>query len=271
MKFSGMRWLVVASLIGCGVAGVVSSNVGCGDSDATGSGGSGGGAGGAGGAVVPRYADTFDTDKEMWTLSTYVDANYKNLGAASDPDSGVSLDGGMVPTLEWSGACGDPSPGCLKLTVTFSGFKEYVDPQVNVATPVDFMTGGHNIVRARIRLVSGTFPTGGIQFHVSSGLTAPNSLRLRVGAVRQLVEPGTGDVDADHARHQHRQQQRDPAPRVRSVADRSDRHPVHHGRSSRTACSRWARPCSRSTRSAPDISADMRRARRRRHLLVGVA
>ena len=175
MKFSGMRWLVVASLIGFGVAGVVSSNVGCGDSDATGSGGSGGGAGGSGGAVVPRYADTFDTDKEMWALSTYVDANYKNLGAASDPDSGVSLDGGMVPTLEWSGTSGDPSPGSLKLTVTFSGFKEYVDPQVNVATPVDFMTGGHKIVRARIRLVSGTFPSGGIQFHVSSGLIAPNS------------------------------------------------------------------------------------------------
>lgn len=176
MKFFSLRWLVVASLIGSGAAGIVSSNVGCGDSDATGGGGTGGGAGGSGGAaVVPRYADTFDTDKEMWTLSTYVDANYKNLGAASDPDSGVSLDGGMVPTLEWSGACGDPSPGCLKLTVTFSGFKEYVDPQVNVATPVDFMSGGHNIVRARIRLVSGTFPTGGIQFHVSSGLTAPNA------------------------------------------------------------------------------------------------
>jgi hypothetical protein len=172
MKFFSTRWLVLASLIGLGAAGVLSSNVGCGDSDATGTGGAGG-SGGA--AVVPRYADTFDTDKEMWTLSTYVDTNYKNLGAASDPDSGVSLDGGMVPTLEWSGACGDPSPGCLKLSVTFTGFKEYVDPQVNVATPVDFMTGGHNIVRARIRLVSGTFPTGGIQFHVSSGLTAPNS------------------------------------------------------------------------------------------------
>lgn len=175
MKFFSMRWLVLASLIGFGATGIVSSNVGCGDSDATGNGGSGGGAGGSGGAVVPRYADTFDTDKEMWQLSDYVDANYKNLGAAAAPDSGVSLDGGMVPTLEWSGACGDPSPGCLKLTVTFSAFKEYVDPQVLIPTPVDFMTGGHNIVRARIRLASGTFPAGGIQFHLSSGLTAPNN------------------------------------------------------------------------------------------------
>jgi hypothetical protein len=30
-------------------------------------------------------------------------------------------------------------------------------------------------VRARIRLASGTFPAGGVQFHVSSGLTAPNA------------------------------------------------------------------------------------------------
>ena len=37
------------------------------------------------------------------------------------------------------------------------------------------MTGGHNIVRARIRLASGTFPAGGIQFHLSRGLTAPNN------------------------------------------------------------------------------------------------
>jgi hypothetical protein len=172
MKFFSMRWLVLASLVGFGALGVVSSNVGCGDSDATGQGGSGGG---GGGAVVPRYADTFDADKEMWGLSDYVDANYKNLGAASNPDSGVSLDGGVAPTFEWSGSCGDPSPGCLRLTVTFSAFKEYVDPQVLITPPVDFMTGGHNIVRARIRLASGTFPAGGIQFHVSSGTQPPNN------------------------------------------------------------------------------------------------
>jgi hypothetical protein len=163
--------------------------VGCGDSGGSGQAGSGGG----GGAVAPRYTDAFETDREMWTLSTYVDANYINLGAASDPDSGVSLDGGVAPTLVWASDCGDPSPGCLRLTVTFTGFKEYVDPQVNIAPPVDFMSSGHNYVRARIRLASGSFPSGGVQFHVSSGLTPPNdyvyasaqfinSDRLAVGA-----------------------------------------------------------------------------------------
>jgi hypothetical protein len=175
MKFFSLRWLVLASLIGFGAVGVASSNVGCGDSGGTGQAGAGGGAGGSGGAVAPRYIDAFENDNENWTLSTYVDANYVNLGAASDPDSGVSLDGGAAPTLTWSGSCGDPSPGCLRLTVTFSAFKQYVDPQVNLATPVDFMSGGHNFVRARIRLASGTFPAGGVQFHISSGLTAPNN------------------------------------------------------------------------------------------------
>ena len=59
--------------------------------------------------------------------------------------------------------------------VTFAGFQEYVDPQVNVSPVVDFMTGGHNFVRARIRLVSGTFATGGVQFHVSSGMSGANA------------------------------------------------------------------------------------------------
>jgi hypothetical protein len=192
MKFSSIRWVFVAGVLGALVAGVVSSNVGCGDSSSTGGGGStgtggGGGSGGGGGAFVARYSDTFDTDKEMWTLSDYADANYFNWGAALNPDTGVSLDGGVAPTLEWSGTTGDPNPGSLKVTVTFTGFKQYIDPMVNLATPQDF-SGTHGIVRARIRLASGTFPSGGIQFHVSSGtgwvyVSAPfiNSNSLTVG------------------------------------------------------------------------------------------
>jgi hypothetical protein len=171
MKFANIRWVFVAGIAGALVAGVVSSNAGCGDSSSTGGAGStgtGGGGGSGGGAFVARYSDTFDTDREMWTLSTYVDANYFNWGAATDPDSGVGLDGGVAPTLEWSSSTGDPTPGCLKVTVNFTGFKQYIDPQVNLATPQDF-SGTHGIVRARIRLASGSFPSGGIQFHVSSG------------------------------------------------------------------------------------------------------
>src|SRR5262245_44913025 len=180
MKVSSIRWLFVVGIAGVALAGVISSNVGCGDGgggaagSSGGSGGSGGGGGGSGGAFVARYSDTFDADKEMWTLSDYPDTNYFNWGAALNPDSGVSLDGGVAPTLEWSSTDGDPNPGSLKVTVNFTGFKQYIDPQVNLATPQDF-SGTHGILRARIRLVSGNFPAGGVQFHVSSGLTAPNS------------------------------------------------------------------------------------------------
>jgi hypothetical protein len=175
MKFASIRWLFVASIVGAGVAGVVSSNVGCGSdgNGAAGGGGSGGTGGTGGGAFVARYSDTFDADKEMWALSTWPDTTYYNWGATTDPDSGVGLDGGVVPTLEWSGADGDPTPGSLKVTVTFTGFRQYIDPQVILATPQDF-SGTHGIIRARIRLASGSFPAGGVQFHVSSGLTPPN-------------------------------------------------------------------------------------------------
>lgn len=175
MKFFSTRWLVLASLIGFGAVGVVSSNVGCGDSGGTGQGGNGGGAGGSGGSVPPRYVDSFDTDAEMWAFSTYVDANQTNLAASSVPDSGINLDGGAAPTLAWASDCGDPTPGCLRLTVQFSGFSQYVDPQVNLSTPVDFTGTGHNIVRARVRLVSGTFTDGGLQLHISTGTEAPNN------------------------------------------------------------------------------------------------
>ena len=178
MKLFETRWFVVAGIIGLGAAGIVSSNVGCGSSNSTadGSAGTSGGGttgtgGGAGGGVVPRLSYTFDSGKENWSLSTYVDANYFNLGAATDPDSGVSLDGGAAPTLDFEAADGDPSPGSLKLGVTFSDFKQYVDPNITLTTSVN-LTG--RIVHVRIRLLSGTFPAGGIQFHVSSGTTPPN-------------------------------------------------------------------------------------------------
>jgi hypothetical protein len=174
MKFSSIRWLFVAGAVGAVISGVVSSNVGCGDGASTADAGGSTGTGGGGGAVAPRFSNTFDTDKQSWTLSNYVDANYFNWGATTDPDSGVGLDGGVAPTLEWSSTDGDPSPGSLKVTVTFTGFKQYIDPQINLATPQDF-SGTHNLVKARIRLVSGSFPTGGVQFHVSSGLTGPNA------------------------------------------------------------------------------------------------
>jgi len=174
MKLSSIRWLFIASVVGAGITGVVSSNVGCGDSGGTADAGGSTGTGGGGGAVAPRYSNTFDTDLQSWTLSDYVDATYFNWGATTNPDSGVGLDGGVAPTLAWSSSTGDPNPGSLRVTVTFTGFRQYIDPQVLLSPPQDF-SGTHKTVKARIRLVSGTFPSGGVQFHVSSGTTAPNA------------------------------------------------------------------------------------------------
>lgn len=174
MKLLKIRWLLLITIVAAGFGGVVGSNVGCGGSDnKSDAGGSGGGGGtGGGGGVTLRYSNTFDTDKQGWTLSDYPDMMSFNWGATLNPDSGVGLDGGVAPTFAWNGTDGDPSPGCLKVTVTFTGFMQYVDPQVNVATPVD-MTG--HPLKARVRLVSGSFPAGGIQFHASSGLTGANA------------------------------------------------------------------------------------------------
>src|SRR5262249_14347914 len=60
----------------------------------TAGGGGGGGSGGSGGGVALRFRNTFDTDKQGWTLSDYVDANYFNSGATPNPDTGGGLAGG---------------------------------------------------------------------------------------------------------------------------------------------------------------------------------
>jgi len=173
MKLLRIRSLLLITVIGAAFAAVALLAVAA-AADGGGSSGSGGTGGGGGGTVAPRFSNTFDTDKQGWTLSDYVDANYFNWGATTNADSGVGLDGGVAPTLDWSSADGDPSPGSLQVTVTFTGFKQYIDPQINLPTPQDF-TGAHHTLKARIRLKSGSFPAGGIQFHVSSGTQAPNA------------------------------------------------------------------------------------------------
>jgi len=117
MKFSGSRWLFVVAVAGAGLAGVISSNVGCGgDSDgkAGTSGSSGGGStgsagtsgGGSGGQKPLKLSYTFDTsgssDSTMWKLNDYIDASpAKNLGAYSKPDAGLNL-GADAPVMEWA-------------------------------------------------------------------------------------------------------------------------------------------------------------------------
>jgi len=90
-------------------------------------------------------------------------------GAVSSGGAGGQTGGAprstVLPTLSWIGTEGDPSPGALKVTVTFSDFNQLVDVITNI--PATDLTG--RTLKARVRLLSGTFPIGGVLFHVSAG------------------------------------------------------------------------------------------------------
>jgi hypothetical protein len=105
---------------------------------------------------------TFDATLEGWGLSTYDDPSTTNLGA------GVG-DGGVPPTLAFQAAAGDPisGPGSLALTVRFSGLDQYVDAIVTRPAPGVDLSG--RTLHAMVRLVSGSFPNGGVQIHASTG------------------------------------------------------------------------------------------------------
>jgi len=183
MKFSGIRWLFVVGVAGAGLAGVISSNVGCGgDSDGkAGSGGSSGGGstgnagtsgGGSGGQKPLKLSYTFDTsgssDSTMWKLNDYIDASpAKNLGAYSKPDAGLNL-GADAPVMEWAMDDSESSTtsGSMKISVTFSDYGQYVDPVINLPAPVDL---SNSTLSLKVRLLSGSFTSGGVQFHFSTG------------------------------------------------------------------------------------------------------
>ena len=69
-----------------------------------------------------------------------------------------------MPALTWDGATGSPSPGSLKVAVTFSDFKQYVDAALNLSS-VD-LTG--KVLHAWVKLDSGVF-AGGVQLHAGAG------------------------------------------------------------------------------------------------------
>ena len=193
MKIFRTEWLLVAGVAALGAVGIVSSNAGCGSSSAspdgggattgtagTSAGGTTGGGGHAGtGSVTPRISYTFDTasssDSMNWKLSDYPDGfPSKNLGAYMNPDAGLNLT--TPPSIAWAAddSEGSATSGSMKITVSFTAFDQYVDPNINLATPVD-LSGSHSLLKMKVRLVSGTFNVGGMMFHVSSGLTAPNN------------------------------------------------------------------------------------------------
>jgi hypothetical protein len=185
MKFSKIRWLFVAGAVGALAASVVSSNVGCGsDNGKAGSGGSsgggssgtagtsGGGTTGSGGAKPLKLNYTFDTatssDSTSWKLNDYMDPALppNNLGwYVKQTDAAAPA---AVPTIEWASddSEGGASSGSIKVGVTFTTYGQYVDIVINLPTPVDLT---NSTLAMKIRLVSGSFPTGGAQFHFSTG------------------------------------------------------------------------------------------------------
>lgn len=184
------HWLMIAGLAIAGLAMNVacsSGNSNPADSGAGGSKADGGGAGGSGtgGMVVHVLSYTFDTDAQGWMFSNYPDPNSKNLtgaypvdagsgsGADGSADGSAAADAGPVdagppagaPMLAWDGTIGQPNPGSLKISVTFTDCNQYVDPSINLASPKN-LTG--KMLHGRLQTTTGTF-SGGAQLHVTTG------------------------------------------------------------------------------------------------------
>jgi hypothetical protein len=110
-----------------------------GGSSTTGGSNATGGATGAGGSSAgPVTLFDFSTSDQGWVYNTYQATDSSSLAAVSPFNvvapgtlSGGDLDGGVaLPTLAFDGSTGDPS-GSLKAVVTFTGFNQQVNPNIN--------------------------------------------------------------------------------------------------------------------------------------------
>jgi hypothetical protein len=126
---------------------------------------------------------TFDTGTEGWLLNVAPGyTNFANLGV------GVP-DGGSPATLEFVGSDGDPSPGALRLAVTFTGPGQYAAAQVGVGAEGGLDISGKTL-HARFRLVSGSAAGVSVSFYffttgpVPWGVTGPalDAAELAAGA-----------------------------------------------------------------------------------------
>lgn len=180
MKNFSTRWMMVAGLAGLGA---LALSAGCssdsgntaatdgaaGDHVTTGGGGSSGTDAG-----TPKVNYTFLSAIQGWTLNTYADPTALNLAGLYPVDGGVdaapvAADAGAgiaPPSLVFDSTTGKPDPGSLKITVTFTGFNQYVDAVINPTPLVDLSK--QSIITCEVILTSGTF-SGGAQLHVSTG------------------------------------------------------------------------------------------------------
>jgi hypothetical protein len=131
----------------------------------SGTGGSGTGTGGMGtnvtGPIVGTPLATFDTSVNGFALNDYHDTGgNKNLADAMAPAS-------PPPTLSLDTSAGNPTPGMLKVTATYSGPRQYVDLQnkMFMSMPQNW-TGG--TLHVRIKVASGNYG-GGAQVYALTG------------------------------------------------------------------------------------------------------
>jgi hypothetical protein len=180
MKLLTIRRILLTFVIGAGFTGAITSSVGCGsDSNdksgtggTTGSAGGGGttGTGGGGGQKPLKLSYTFDTatssDSMMWNLNNYMDTASppKNLGWYVKGDAALA----DLPTFEWASddSEGSSSSGSMKIGVTFTDYGQYVDPVINITPKLDLT---NSTLAMKVRLLSGSFTNGGVQFHFSTG------------------------------------------------------------------------------------------------------
>jgi len=179
MKLLTIRRVLLTFVIGSGFVGAVTSSVGCGSdsNDKSGTGGTTGSAGSSGGGTTGnggsdgqkplKLSYTFDTatssDSMMWKLNDYMDmaSPPKNLGWYVKGDAALA----DLPTFEWASddSEGSTSSGSMKIGVTFTDYGQYVDPVINIS-PVDL---SNSTLSMKVRLLSGSFTNGGVQFHFS--------------------------------------------------------------------------------------------------------
>jgi len=112
----------------------------------------------AGTVVAAPVAYDFDIATEGFDLNRYVSTTQSNLAA---PGSGTT------PTVTFDSTDGNPSPGSLKVSATFSGFKQFIDVTAN---PSPSLNLAGKVLHAKVRLTSGTFEAGaGATLHASTG------------------------------------------------------------------------------------------------------
>jgi endoglucanase len=108
----------------------------------------------------PDFGFTFARGTDGWVLNDFDNTSEQNLGFAPP-------DGGTAPTLVANAADGSPTPGALQLTVGFTALDQYVSPMIELAAPGVDLAG--KTLKAQVRLVSGSFPLGGVQFYAQTG------------------------------------------------------------------------------------------------------